>query len=82
MHAGAGWARRLEGTSELTGWQTGMRESGQTWKELLVDLKAARLGQVAPQVQPLAMARVGFWKALDEAFSTTRHQRCWLATRH
>ena len=34
---------------ELIGFQTGMRESGQSWKELLVDLKARGL-VVAPQV--------------------------------
>jgi hypothetical protein len=31
-----------EGKKELLGLQTGMRESGQSWKELLVDLKGAR----------------------------------------
>ena len=31
-----------EGRKELIGFQTGMRESGQSWKELLVDLKARR----------------------------------------
>jgi Transposase, Mutator family len=38
-----------EGKKELLGFQTGMRESGQSWKELLVDLKARGL-VVAPQV--------------------------------
>ena len=37
-----------DGTKELIGFQTGMRESGQSWKELLVDLKARGL-VVAPQ---------------------------------
>ena len=32
-----------EGKKELIGFQTGMRESGQSWKELLVDLKARGL---------------------------------------
>ena len=32
-----------EGKKELIGFQTGMRESVQSWKELLVDLKATRL---------------------------------------
>ena len=53
-----------------------MRESGQSWKELLVDLKARGLS-VAPQVA-IGDGALGFWKALDEAFPTTRHQRCWL----
>ena len=65
-----------EGRKELIGFQTGMRESGQSWKELLVDLKARGL-VVAPQVA-IGDGALGFWKALDEAFPTTRHQRCWL----
>ena len=65
-----------EGKKELIGFQTGMRESGQSWKELLVDLKARGL-VVAPQAA-IGDGALGFWKALDEAFPTTRHQRCWL----
>ena len=37
-----------EGRKELIGFQTGMRESGQNWKELLVDLKARGLS-IAPR---------------------------------
>ena len=55
-----------EGKKELIGLQTGMRESGQSWKELLVDLKARGL-VVAPQVA-IGDGALGFWKALDEAF--------------
>ena len=65
-----------EGRKELIGFQTGMRESGQSWKELLVDLKARGLS-IAPAVA-VGDGALGFWKALDEAFPTTRHQRCWL----
>ena len=65
-----------EGKKELIGFQTGMRDSGQSWKELLVDLKARGL-VVAPQAA-IGDGALGFWKALDEAFPTTRHQRCWL----
>jgi len=65
-----------EGKKELIGFQTGMRESAQSWKELLVDLKARGLA-VAPQAA-IGDGALEFWKALDEAFPTTRHQRCWL----
>lgn len=65
-----------EGKKELIGFQAGQRESAQSWKELLVDLKARGL-VVAPQVAT-GDGALGFWKALDEAFPTTRHQRCWL----
>ena len=63
-----------EGRKELLGLQTGMRESGQSWKELLVDLKARgrdRAGHCGGD------GALGFWKALEEAFPSTRHQRCW-----
>jgi putative transposase len=65
-----------EGKKELIGFQTGVRESAQSWKELLVDLKARGLS-IAPEVA-VGDGALGFWRALDEAFPTTRHQRCWL----
>ena len=64
-----------EGKKELLGLRTGMRESGQSWKELLVDLKARGLS-IAPDIA-VGDGALGFWKALDEAFPSTRHQRCW-----
>jgi transposase-like protein len=65
-----------EGKKELVGFQTGVRESAQSWKELLVDLKARGLAH-APELA-VGDGALGFWKALEEAFPTTRHQRCWL----
>lgn len=65
-----------EGRKELIGFQTGTRESAQSWKELLVELKARGLS-IAPEVA-VGDGALGFWKALDETFPTTRHQRCWL----
>ncbi len=64
-----------EGVKELIGFQTGMRESAQSWRELLVDLKARGLA-IAPELA-IGDGALGFWKALDEALPTTRHQRCW-----
>ena len=63
-----------EGKKELLGFQGGMRESAQSWRELLVDLKARGL-TVAPELATSDGA-LGFWKALDEVSPTTRHQRC------
>ena len=65
-----------EGKKELIGFQAGMRESAQSWKELLVDLKARGLS-VAPEIA-IGDGALGFWKALEEAFPATRHQRCWV----
>ena len=64
-----------EGKKELVGFQTGMRESAQSWKELLVGLKARGLS-VAPEIA-VGDGALGFWRALDETFPKTRHQRCW-----
>ena len=44
-------------------------------KELLVDLKARGLS-IAPDIA-VGDGALGFWKALEEAFPSTRHQRCW-----
>jgi putative transposase len=65
-----------EGKKELLGFQTGMRESAQSWRELLVDLKARGLS-IAPEIA-VGDGALGFWKALDEIFPSTRHQRCWV----
>jgi len=63
-----------EGKKELLGFQVGVRESAQSWRELLVDLKARGL-VVAPELAT-GDGALGFWKALDEVSPTTRHQRC------
>ena len=63
-----------EGKKELLGFQVGVRESGQSWRELLVDLKARGLS-IAPEVAT-GDGALSFWKALDEVSPTTRHQRC------
>ena len=65
-----------EGKKELVGFQVGVRESAQSWRELLVDLKARGLA-VAPEIA-VGDGALGFWKALEEIFPTTRHQRCWV----
>ena len=63
-----------EGKKELLGFQVGMRESAQSWRELLVDLKARGL-TIAPELAT-GDGALGFWKALEEVSPTTRHQRC------
>jgi len=63
-----------EGKKELLGFQVGMRESAQSWRELLVDLKARGLA-IAPELAT-GDGALGFWKALEAVSPTTRHQRC------
>ena len=65
-----------EGKKELVGFQTGARESAQSWRELLLDIKRRGLG-IAPDLA-VGDGALGFWKAIEEVFPSTRHQRCWV----
>ena len=65
-----------EGKKELVGFQVGVRESTQSWRELLIDIKARGLA-IPPEIA-VGDGAMGFWKALDEVFPGTRHQRCWV----
>jgi transposase-like protein len=65
-----------EGKKELVGFQVGQRESAQSWRELLADLKGRGLA-IAPEIA-VGDGALGFWKAIDEAWPDTRHQRCWV----
>ena len=65
-----------EGKKELVGFQTGVRESAQSWRELLVDVKRRGL-EIAPDLA-VGDGGLGFWKAIEEVFPGTRHQRCWV----
>ena len=65
-----------EGRKELVGFQVGIRESAQSWRELLVAIKARGLS-VPPEIA-VGDGAMGFWRALDEVFPGARHQRCWV----
>ena len=65
-----------EGRKELVGFQVGVRESAQSWRELLVEVKRRGLA-IAPEIA-VGDGALGFWRALDEVFPGTRHQRCWV----
>jgi transposase-like protein len=65
-----------EGKKELVGFQTGVRESAQSWRELLIDIKQRGL-EIAPDLA-VGDGALGFWRAIEEAFPSTRHQRCWV----
>jgi transposase-like protein len=54
--------------------EDGIRESTQSWREVLLHLKARGLNAPALAVGDGAL---GFWAALEEIFPETRHQRCW-----
>src|SRR5271156_2025002 len=65
-----------EGKKELVGFQTGVRESAQSWRELLIDIKQRGL-EIAPDLA-VGDGALGFWKAIEEVFPGTRRQRCWV----
>ena len=65
-----------EGRKELVGFQVGVRESAQSWRELLVEVKRRGLA-IAPELA-VGDGALGFWKALEEIYPGTRHQRCWM----
>ena len=55
--------------------EDGVRESTQSWREVLLDLKAR--GMNVPKLA-VGDGALGFWSALDEIYPDTRHQRCWV----
>jgi transposase-like protein len=65
-----------EGKKELVGFQVGVRESAQSWRELLIDIRQRGL-EIAPDLA-VGDGALGFWKAIEEVFPVTRHQRCWV----
>lgn len=65
-----------EGKKELVAVQDGYRESEQSWKELLLDLKARGLEQ-GPALA-IGDGALGFWKAIRQVYGETREQRCWV----
>jgi transposase-like protein len=64
------------GRKELLAMTDGFRESTQSWRELLLDLKRRGLKQ-DPKLA-IGDGALGFWTALREVFATTREQRCWV----
>jgi transposase-like protein len=65
---------RPDGTKELLAVEDGYRESTESWKELLRDLK--RRGMQAPVVA-VGDGALGFWAAVRAVWPETREQRDW-----
>lgn len=65
---------RPDGTKELLAVEDGYRESTESWKEVLRDLK--RRGMQAPVVA-VGDGALGFWAALRSVWPETREQRDW-----
>ena len=66
---------RSDGAKELVAVADGLRESTESWAELLRDLR--RRGMQAP-VLAVGDGALGLWAALRGVFPATRAQRCWV----
>jgi putative transposase len=65
-----------DGKKELIAVVDGFRESEQSWKGLLLDVKARGLA-IDPKLA-IGDGALGFWKAIKQVYPKTREQRCWV----
>ena len=63
------------GQKQFLAIEDGVRESTQSWREVLLKLKSR--GMNVPQLA-IGDGAMGFWAAMDEIFLQTRQQRCWV----
>ena len=64
-----------DGNKEILAIADGYRESKQSWKAVLLDLKSRGLKAANLAIGDGAM---GFWAAMEEAYPSTKGQRCWV----
>jgi putative transposase len=64
-----------DGSKEVVALEDGYRESTESWKTLLRDLK--RRGMPAPKLA-IADGALGFWAALRDVYPEAEEQRCWV----
>jgi len=55
--------------------EDGVRESTQSWREVLLSLKSR--GMNCPKLA-IGDGAMGFWSALEEVYPESRQQRCWM----
>jgi transposase-like protein len=67
---------RADGQKELIAVTDGYRESEQSWKELLLDVKARGL-RIDPALA-IGDGALGFWKAARQVWPSCQGQRCWV----
>lgn len=63
-----------QGKKHLLAAEDGVRESTQSWREVLIDLKSRGMNEPLLAVGDGAL---GFWAALAQICPNTKHQRCW-----
>jgi putative transposase len=65
-----------DGRKELVAIAEGYRESAQSWRELLLEVKNRGLSRAARLA--IGDGALGFWAALRQIYPATREQRCWV----
>lgn len=65
-----------DGRKQLLAVEDGFRESEESWKTLLEDLK--RRGLETDPKLAVGDGALGFWAALRKVFPATQEQRCWV----
>ena len=63
-----------QGRKHLLTLENGTRESTQSWREVLIDLKSRGMNE---PLLAIGDGALGFWAALPEIYPETKHQRCW-----
>ena len=69
-------AAREDGAKELLAVEDGFRESKESWRSLIRDLK--RRGLLCHPKLATGDGALGFWSAIEEEFPDTKHQLCWV----
>jgi putative transposase len=70
------WTQRsLEGKEYVYVWADGIRETEQSWKELLLDLRSR--GLVKSPKLAICDGAPGFQNAVDQVWGEMKIQRCW-----
>jgi putative transposase len=64
-----------QGKKQILAIEDGTRESTQSWREVLLKLKAR--GMNSPKLA-IGDGALGFWAAVDQIYPDTRPQRCWV----
>ena len=69
-------AAREDGTKELLAVEDGFRESKESWRSVIRDLK--RRGLKNHPKLAVGDGALGFWAAMEEEFPDTKQQLCWV----
>lgn len=65
-----------DGRKEFIGLHDGVRESKQSWKDFLQNLKSR--GLIIEPSLAVGDGALGFWAAIEEEYPRCQHQRCWV----